>query len=216
LPSVSLSILYLTVLSFAGQMVTFLLASGYTSAMIAVIRLLSTGCEMSATWMTPPIMARIGPIRSGLWFLNFQMVCLGAALTIFSTTESPVWAATGLVGGTILSRIGLWGFDLSAQAIIQEQVEPECRGVFSTTESSLQNFFELCAYSSTIMFADPSNFKYPAMMSVSAVYTAGIVYASFVRHRRGHLVHVSKCIECRKAPAPEVEPLYQRTGSSFG
>jgi hypothetical protein len=120
LPSVSLSILYLTVLSFAGQMVTYLLASGYTAAMIAAIRLVSTSCEMSATWVAPPVMAWVGPIRSGLWFLTFQMACLTVGLTIFWTAQSPMWAASGLVGGTILNRIGLWGFDFSAQVIIQD------------------------------------------------------------------------------------------------
>ncbi len=49
LASMSLLILYLTVLSFAGQMVTYLLAIGYTSTIVSLIRILSTGCEMSAT-----------------------------------------------------------------------------------------------------------------------------------------------------------------------
>ncbi|OQV05726.1 hypothetical protein CLAIMM_10410 [Cladophialophora immunda] len=179
LPSVSLSILYLTVLSFSGQMVTYLLASGYTSTVIAVMRLISTGCEMSATWVAPLAMAWIGPIRSGLWFLNLQMACLAVALSLFWMIGSPFWAASGLIAGTILSRIGLWGFELSAQVIIQEQVEPEYRGSFSTTESSIQNIFELCAYASTIIFPQPASFKWPATMSVAAVYTAGALYASF-------------------------------------
>ncbi|OAP63159.1 hypothetical protein AYL99_02386 [Fonsecaea erecta] len=216
LPSISLSVLYLTVLSFSGQMVTYLLASGYTSTIIAVIRLISTGCEMSATWMAPAAMAWIGPIRSGLWFLNLQMVCLAVALGFFWMAGSPIWAASGLIAGTILSRIGLWGFELSAQVIIQEQVEPEYRGSFSTTESSFQNIFELCAYVSTIIFPRPASFKWPATMSVAAVYIAGALYASFVRRRRGHLVHVSKCLEGRKQAALESRRVYQRGRSDIG
>ncbi|EXJ67270.1 uncharacterized protein A1O5_09283 [Cladophialophora psammophila CBS 110553] len=216
LPSLSLSILYLTVLSFGGQMVTYLLASGYTSTMIALIRLISTGCEMSATWMAPTAMAWIGPIRSGLWFLNLQMACLAVGLGFFWIAASPIWAASGLLGGTIFSRIGLWGFELSTQVIIQEQVEPEYRGAFSTTESSLQNIFELCAYASTIIFPQPSNFKWPATVSVAAVYTAGALYASFVRRRRGHLVHVSKCLEGRKHSNLELGRVYQHRRSDLG
>ncbi|KAH0832486.1 putative iron-regulated transporter [Fonsecaea pedrosoi] len=216
LPSVSLSILYLTVLSFSGQMVTYLLASGYTSTMIAVLRLISTGCEMSATWMAPSVMGLIGPIRSGLWFLNFQMVCLAIALSFFWMAGSPVWAASGLIVGTILSRVGLWGFELSAQVIIQEQVEPEFRGSFSTTESSIQNIFELCAYASTIVFSQPTSFKWPATISVAAVYIAGALYASFVRRRRGHLVHVSRCLEGRKHSTLESGRIYRRCRSDIG
>lgn len=197
LASLSLSILYLTVLSFSGQMITYLLAVGYTSTIVSLIRILSTGCEMSATWLAPWVMSKIGPIRTGIWFLSFQMICLGIAVLIFWTEQVSIWAASGLVGGTILSRIGLWGFDLSAQVIIQEEVEPQHRGAFSTTEAALQNLFELCAYASTIVFSQPADFKYPAMMSIFAVYVAGALYAKFVRDRRGHLFHGSKCMKSR-------------------
>ena len=202
LASMSLSILYLTVLSFAGQMVTYLLTVGYTSTIVSLIRMLSTGCEMSATWLAPWIMSKIGPVRTGIWFLSFQMISLGIAVLTFWTEQVPIWAASGLVGGTVFSRIGLRGFDLSAQVIIQEEVEPQHRGAFSTTEAAVQNLFELCAYASTIIFSQPSDFKYPAMMSIFAVYIAGALYAKFVRDRRGHLFHVSNCMKPRgESPA---------------
>ncbi|CAN6674758.1 hypothetical protein TRVA0_064S00122 [Trichomonascus vanleenenianus] len=197
LPSLSLSILYLTVLSFGGQMVTYLLAAGYTSAIVGIVRVGSSVCEMSATWMAPWLMKKIGPIRAGLWFLSFQMICLGFAVLAFWRLSTPVMAASALVIGTALSRIGLWGFDLSAQIIIQEEVQPEYRGTFSTTEAALQNFFELCAGASTIMFSRPVEFKYPAIISIGAVYIAGVLYAKFVRDRRGHLLHVLDCVKSR-------------------
>jgi len=202
LPSLSLSILYLTVLSFAGQMVTYLLAVGYTSAAVSLVRMVSTACEMSATWLAPWMMNKIGTVRAGIWFLSLQMICLGFVILAFWTAQAPIWTATGLVGGTVLSRIGLWGFDLSVQVIIQEEVEPQHRGAFSTTEAALQNFFELCAYASTIVFFRPSDFRYPALMSVCAVYLAGALYTKFVRDRRGHLFHRSKCMKPRNESRP--------------
>lgn len=212
LPSLSLSILYLTVLSFAGQMVTYLLAVGYSPTMVSLIRVVSTACEMSATWLAPWVMRRIGPVRSGIWFLSFQMACLGVAVLVFWTAQTPIWAASGLVGGTALSRIGLWGFDLSAQIIIQDEVEPQHRGVFSTTEAALQNFFELCAYASTIFFFQPADFKYPAMMSICAVYIASASYAKFVRDRRGHLFHSSKCMR----PRDRSQAIYRQRRDTLG
>jgi solute carrier family 40 (iron-regulated transporter), member 1 len=212
LPSLSLSILYLTVLSFAGQMVTYLCAVGYTSTVVSLIRIVSTACEMSATWLAPWIMSQIGPVRAGIWFLSFQMACLGIAVLVFWTAQAPIWAASGLVGGTALSRIGLWGFDLSAQAIIQEEVEPRHRGAFSTIEAALQNSFELCSYASTIVFFQPSDFKYPAMMSICAVYIAGASNARFVRDRRGHLFHCSKCMN----PRGESQSIYRQIRHTLG
>lgn len=196
-PSLALSMLYLTVLSFSGQMITYLLSAGYTALHVSLLRLVSTAFELSATFAAPRLMHRIGPVRAGLWFLNLQMLCLAPAVAGFWLAGTPAWAAACLVGGTVVSRVGLWGFDLSAQVLIQEEVAPECRGAFSTTEAALQNFFELVAYALTIGFSRPAQFGWPATVSVCAVFGAGAVYASFVRNRRGHIFHASACLKNR-------------------
>ena len=120
LPSLALSITYLTVLSLSGQMVTYLLNAGYTSFHIALVRTLSVIFELSATWIAPMLMRRVLPVRVGMWFLSWQMIWLGGAVSFFWTEGTSIVAASGLVGGTILSRVGLWGFDLCVQFIIQE------------------------------------------------------------------------------------------------
>jgi iron-regulated transporter 1 len=200
LPSISLSLLYFTVLSFSGQMITFLLAVGYTSIYVGVARTISTIFELSATWIAPRIQKRIGAVRGGIWFLSWQMVWLAGALSWFfagseGLARTGVFAASGLVGGVILSRIGLWGFDLCAQSIVQEEVDEDSRGAFSTVEASFQNLFELLSYVSTIAFARPDQFQWPVVISVGAVYVAGGLYAVFVRKRRGHLMHAPSCIK---------------------
>ena len=125
LPSLSLSILYLTVLSFSGQMITYLLAVGYSALHVGLARLFSTGLELSATWIAPHIMKRIGVIRGGIWSLGWQMACLAVGVSWFfsrshgGNTDTAA-SATSLVVSVALSRIGLWGFDLCAQNIIQD------------------------------------------------------------------------------------------------
>ena len=91
------------------------------------------------------------------------MICLAGGLSWFfaanggekfiSERTKKLFAASGLVGGVILSRVGLWGFDLSVQSIIQEEVDEQSRGSFSTIEASFQNLFELLSYVTTIVFA---------------------------------------------------------------
>ena len=124
LPSLSLSLLYLTVLSFSGQMVIYLLSAGYTSVTIGYIRSVSVIVEMSATWLAPTVMTKLGPVRAGIWFLSWQTICLTLAVGLFLVEWKPVWAASYLVAGVIASRIGLWGFDLCAQIVIQEVRSP--------------------------------------------------------------------------------------------
>ena len=115
-------------------------------------------------------------------------------------------AAMGLVAGVILSRVGLWGFDLSVQILVQEAVEPHHRGTFSSLESSLQNFFELLAYATTIFFPLPDQFKYPVLLSGGAVVVAWGLYVVYVRWMRGHLVHFERCCwEVKKGVVEEFE-----------
>src|SRR6266536_752277 len=70
LPSFAGALLYFTVLSFGGQMITFLLSAGYSSIHIGIARTVSVAFEISATWIAPVVMARIGPIRTRLWFIR--------------------------------------------------------------------------------------------------------------------------------------------------
>lgn len=185
------SLLYFTVLSFSGPMVTYLLTLPFlTSLHIALLRTFSVLSEFSATYLAPLLITRIGPIRAGIWFLSWQMLCLAIGVTSFSFSTSPTLAALGLVAGTIFSRVGLWGFDLSAQVVVQEEVEAERRGMFSAVEAGLQNVCELGAFGATAVWSRPEDFRWPVWGSCGAVWIAGVVYAAFVRSRRGHLVHL--------------------------
>lgn len=121
IPSFSVALLYCTVLSFGGVMVTYLLSNGYTSTEIAIARTVSVAFEVLATWIGPWLMTKIGPVRAGLWFSSWQLGCLAVGISIFwKYTDNVLISTLGLVCGSMLSRVGLWGFDLSAQIIIQE------------------------------------------------------------------------------------------------
>jgi len=199
LPSISLSLLYLTALSFNGQMINYLISLSYSSTSIGILRTFSAVCELSATFLAPLVMNRIGAIRAGIWFLNSQLVFIGiAASSLWFLNDSPVsWTNIAFLAGVIPSRVGLWGFDLSAQILIQEDVEAEGRGRFSAIEAGFQNAFELLGFASTIVFSRPDQFRFPAAISAGSVAVASVFYALFVRRARGHLVHVSDCVKGR-------------------
>ncbi|EME49129.1 hypothetical protein DOTSEDRAFT_68004 [Dothistroma septosporum NZE10] len=208
-PSFSLALLYLTVLSFNGQMITYLLALGMSSGLIGILRAVSAAFELSATWLAPKIMSHIGPVRSGIWFINWEIFCVAIACAFFWLDYGPTFTAIGTVSAVIASRIGLWGFDLSAQIIVQEEVEAENRGTFSSQEFALQNIFEMLAFASTVVFSRPADFRYPATISAIAVGAAGVLYAMFVRARRGHLIHLSQCVD-RNGKNNDHHPWWQR------
>ena len=125
LPSLALSLLYLTVLSFGPTMVTYLLHTSFTPLQVSAMLVGAVAAELSGTWAAPLLMSRIGPIRSGLWFLNWQLGCLAAAVVAFAWFDSQsLVVAASLIIGVALSRTGLWGFDLSVQYLVQEVRNP--------------------------------------------------------------------------------------------
>lgn len=209
LPSLAGALLYLTVLSFSGQMVTYLLSAGYASSQVGVARTLSVVFELLATWVAPRLMGLVRPVRAGLWLSSWQLAMLAAGIALFWACEDrPLVSASGLVAGTILSRLGLRGFDLCFQLMVQEvsivqvvvlfffinscpkEVGAESRGVFSSIEAAWQSAFEMLSYATTIMFSRPDQFKRPSLMSVAAVASASASYTSFVYKHRGHLLHL--------------------------
>lgn len=121
LASFALSLLYLTVLSFGTAMVTYLLHTGFTPIQVSGIRIGAITAELSGAWTAPLVMDRVGPLRSGLWFLNWQSACLAVAAAGFVFLDPESWlVAVVLIVSVSLSRIGLWGFDLCVQFLVQE------------------------------------------------------------------------------------------------
>jgi iron-regulated transporter 1 len=121
LASLALSMLYLTVLSTGVQYQTYMLATGYSAITVSLLRVAAVISELAATCFAPLLTDRIGPIRSGLWSINWQVMWLaGAVVSFICLEDKPKIAGAGLTAGIVASRLGLWGFDLSVQFIIQE------------------------------------------------------------------------------------------------
>lgn len=161
------------------------------------MRLFSVILELSATCAAPLLMSRIGAIRSGLWFINFQLLALALAIALFNVLPASRSLAAGgaLITGVCLSRLGLWGFDLSVQYLVQEHAPAATRGSFSAIEMALQNVFELLAYATTMVWWRPEEFRVPVWISGVAVAVSAACFAAFVRGERGHLLHTERCLK---------------------
>lgn len=198
LASFSLALLYFTVLGFGSQLTTYLLTLGFTSTHIAGMRLVSVILELSATCAAPLLMRCIGAVRAGLWFINYQLLTVILAITLFTlATPSTLTAGLALVAGVTVSRLGLWGFDLCVQYLVQEDAPEATRGSFSAIEASLQNLFELCSFATTMVWARPDQFRFPVWVSGGVLVVSAACFAAFVRGKRGHLLHTSRCLEKR-------------------
>ena len=102
-------------------MITFLSQySGFSTPLIAGLRAISVIVGIAATFLSPPVVRWIGPIRAGIWFLSWQVVLLSPVAVIAFLSINPKLQGALLVGFVSMSRLGLWGFDLSEQYLVQQ------------------------------------------------------------------------------------------------
>lgn len=94
--------------------------SGFSTPLIAGLRAIAVIVGIVATFLSPRVIRWIGPIRAGIWFLSWQSIFLfPVAILVFLSLNKRLQAGL-LVGFVSISRLGLWGFDLSEQYIVQQ------------------------------------------------------------------------------------------------
>ena len=104
-----------------GSMIAFLSQySGFSTPLIAGLRAIAVIVGIAATFLSPPLIRRIGSERAGIWFLSWQTIFLVPVVVAMFLPLSPRLQGAVLVGFVSISRLGLWGFDLSEQFLVQQ------------------------------------------------------------------------------------------------
>lgn len=161
--------------------------SGFSTPLIAGLRAIAVIVGLAATFAAPRLIHVVGPVRAGLWSLSWQTVILAPAVVALFIPVSPAIQGSLLVGFVFISRLGLRGFDLCEQLLVQQvqppltffyvkEIQASIREEFSTTELALQSVFDLCQYLSTIIFSTLDMFRIPVTMSFVSVASAGGLY----------------------------------------
>ncbi|KAJ1957344.1 hypothetical protein GGI12_005051, partial [Dipsacomyces acuminosporus] len=188
LASISIAMLYLTVLNFAGTMISYLKWFGYSDFLIASIRATAVVMGLVATFIQPAHVRRFGTARAALHFIWMQTASLMLVLATFYMNYSNTTVVL-MLSGVALSRIGLWGFDLSQTQIMQESVDPNRIGLVFGYQYMLCNIFEILQYVLTMVWSDPRQFHIPATISVAMVFLSAMAYSRYSQIVRGHLFH---------------------------
>ena len=95
--------------------------------------------------------------------------------------------------GVLGARFGLWIFDLSIQQLVQERVAEENRGVVGGVMNAMNSIMDMLHYVLVIAAPRPENFNILVFISLLAVGTGWVLYASYVRKIRGHFFHTQAC-----------------------
>ena len=87
-------------------------------------------------------------------------------------------AAVVMIAAVLVSRIGLWTFDLVARQICQETIPEPVRGRVNGQWRALTALFEVSAYSLAIEYSDPRDFSVLASVSAAMVLVAALVFTA--------------------------------------
>ncbi|CAK5272924.1 unnamed protein product [Mycena citricolor] len=208
LSSVSISLLYLTVLSFEGTMLGYLKTLDFRDDFLAEMRGLCVVTGLLGTFITVPLEQKLGSARAGSWSIwQVDVVCVFCIADISPGRSMvvcllPVMAsfyifgprtavgASLLFGGMALSRIGLWSFDLIQTKQLQEALSSNARrNTLTAIQFTMQNVADLLKYILTMILWRPSQFQWAGLVSFLSVSSGAIVYLAYLRKERGHIFH---------------------------
>jgi solute carrier family 40 (iron-regulated transporter), member 1 len=199
LASVAYSFLYMSVINFGGQMTSYLKIIGLNDAYLAGGRGIAALSGVAATYMYKPSVAKYGIFKTAFVSTWAQLICIVPCVVAFMFHEHlRVWI---ICGGIILSRCGLWGFDMAEQQIMQERVDKHESGAIGGTESALVNVMTLLAFVLSLVFYKPRQFFYPVAISASFVVCAALTYSTY--YFRGNFLQEKQALLDPAESGPE-------------
>jgi hypothetical protein len=184
LGGLSLSLLYLNVLTFGGLMTAYLVAQNMSLHAVGTWRGLSSAIGLLGTILYPVSVRRTGLVFTGLWGIMAQFGFL--SVSFFSLLFMAASAKSSslikkisiivLVLGVSASRIGLYVFDIAITQLMQLNTKDEVRGVVGAVQESLNAFFDIQNYVIGLIISDISGFKYLVAVGYVCVGLSMICY----------------------------------------
>ncbi|KAJ6582249.1 Ferroporti-1 [Mycena capillaripes] len=191
LSSLSISFLYLTVLSFEGTMLGYLKTLDFRDDFLAEMRGLCVVTGLIGTLVTVPLEKRLGSARAGSWSIWSMVVCLlpvMASFYIFGPKNT--LGVVLLFSGMALSRIGLWSFDLIQTKQLQDALAAHARrNTLTALQFTMQSVADLLKYVLTMILSRPAQFRWAGLVSFLSVSSGAVVYLVYLKKERGHVFH---------------------------
>jgi solute carrier family 40 (iron-regulated transporter), member 1 len=180
--SVAFCALWCTVLDNGTLMTAYLVWRGVPQSAIGINRGAGAAFGLVGTFLFPRIARWAGSLlRAGLvsvWL--FFALLLPCAVSFALLGESSV-SDFALIGCMVLSRAGLWAFDLAETQIMQEWVGEHQRGTINGMQTATYQMFYVAIQALGMVIHDPRDFGVLVVFSVAAVGCSAVAYTVWVR-----------------------------------
>lgn len=162
---------YLNILTFGSLMTAYLLWRNMRLETVGIWRGVS-----SAVGLVGTIVYRKDKTATfqGMWSIWFQLACV--TMSFVGIVLDGIFALYILVGGVILSRVGLWVFDISVTQLMQLHIPEQYRGSVGGTQQALNSTFNLLSYAFGVIWSDPRDFVWLVTIGYSAIIIAALLY----------------------------------------
>ena len=174
---ISYSALYFTVLSFSSLMTVYLKWAGMPVSWIGALRGVGAITGFLGAVLFPFCQHSIGVEATGLYSIWYQVVFVVIAASSFFWAN-PLAVSFIISVSVLLSRAGLWMFDLAATQIAQLRIEERSRGTINGQWRSITAFFDALTYVVAIFLSNPKDFNILCVLSASSVFAAAVIYSS--------------------------------------
>eukprot|EP01035_Chromulina_nebulosa_P022323 gene22323-28909_t len=141
-------------------MTVYIRTVGISDDWIGVCRGLASITGFIGASIYPFLVKQFGIYRTGFIALLYQTILVAIAAISFILTSNRLINTLVLIVSVLLSRAGLWGFDLSARQIAQETIPESLRNEINGIWKSSTAFFDMTVYILVIIFPNPKDFGY--------------------------------------------------------
>eukprot|EP00985_Skeletonema_marinoi_P035101 scaffold45623_cov161-Skeletonema_marinoi.AAC.2 len=207
--TISLASLYMTALSPSGVVLTsYLITIGLSPSTIGVFR--GIGAISGVVGITCfSLLRKKDPNNEGeqstlvksierlrglsLAFLLLEVVSILVAAAAYllcdTTSMTSSWPIYLFLGAIVVSRAGLYSFDVGVLEIEQYIVDERYRNAIGSVEGALCSLCEMGMYVLSIALPKPSQFGWQVGVSASAVSFGGVCFGLFLCLYHMHLHH---------------------------
>lgn len=175
--------LWLSVLSPHGILLTGFLKDGWQLPEwgIGTFRGLGGFFGLSATFLFPRLVKKIGLVGGCRAFLLFQLITVSLALMCF--LRGSIGYQIAFLVLILLSRVGLYGFSLGEMQLRQLKIPESVRGSFNGFATALTGIATIGLYGFGALLPSTSDFIFLVVVSVMMVFVSFVLFESWVKRR---------------------------------
>ena len=182
--SIALVLLFFNVaLSPGGILTAFLTSVGVTGTALAMFRGACALMGFVGSWCGKLLIKAFGLLQAGNYAITSLLFCLGSSLAVYVTyplhAQKHPKALLVFVSGIILSRIGLWSFDMANAQLFQQYADESQASSLASTEMALCSLSEIFMLGIALLYSNMTEmYLFLVLLSYAACVAAWILYRS--------------------------------------